>query len=279
MNPAGAPGSRPQGPFYDPVVSYTRPPPAYPARDSMDTPSSSLLGPPRDSMDNVPDDFKYSTSVAEATIDIRMAFIRKVYAILTVQLAATAIFSSISFFNYNFKNWIQGNAWMMWLSIFGSLLFLVLTLWKSRSYPMNLFFLSGFTFFEAYSIAVIVSFYQAPVVLEAVLISLGIFIALTLFACQTKYDFTGWQPWLFGILSGVIVFGFVSLLFPVNNTVDLFYSGAVALLFSAYILVDTQLIMRKFHVEEEIAAAISLYLDLLNLFLAILRILNSSSND
>ena len=32
----------------------------------------------------VPDDFKYSTSVAEATIDIRMAFIRKVYAILWV---------------------------------------------------------------------------------------------------------------------------------------------------------------------------------------------------
>ena len=101
---------------------------------------------------------------------------------------------------------------------------------------MNLFFLSGFTFFEAYSIAVIVSFYRAPIVLEAVLISLGIFIALTLFACQTKYDFTGWQPWLFGILSGVIVFGFVSLFFPRNNTVELFYSGAVALLFSAYIV-------------------------------------------
>ena len=101
---------------------------------------------------------------------------------------------------------------------------------------MNLFFLSGFTFFEAYSIAVIVSFYRAPIVLEAVLISLGIFIALTLFACQTKYDFTGWQPWLFGILSGVIVFGFVSLFFPRDNTVELFFSGGVALLFSAYIV-------------------------------------------
>ena len=37
--------------------------------------------------------------------------------------------------------------------------------------------------------------------------------------------------------------------------------------------------MRKFHVEDEIAAAISLYLDILNLFLAILRIINSSNND
>lgn len=45
------------------------------------------------------------------------------------------------------------------------------------------------------------------------------------------------------------------------------------------IAVDTQLIMRHYHVEEEIAAAISLYLDIINLFLAILRILNSQQNN
>lgn len=64
-------------------------------------------------------------NVAEATIDIRMAFIRKVYAILTVQIAATAIFSSVSFFNVAFKTWIQSHAWMMYASIFGSIVFLV----------------------------------------------------------------------------------------------------------------------------------------------------------
>lgn len=37
--------------------------------------------------------------------------------------------------------------------------------------------------------------------------------------------------------------------------------------------------MRHYQVEEEIAAAISLYLDVINLFLAILRILNSSQNN
>ncbi|KAF8429177.1 transmembrane bax inhibitor motif-containing protein-like protein 4 [Tirmania nivea] len=275
--PYGAPGARPQ----DPSVHYTRPPPAYPARHSAEvSPSSPLLGPAaRHSMDNVPDDFKYSVYVADATVDIRMAFIRKVYAILSVQLAATAIFSSISFFNASFKHWIQSNGWMMFLSIFGSIAFLLLTLWKRHSYPSNLIFLSVFTFMEAYCIGLVVSFYDAPIVIEAVLITLGIFIGLTLFACQSKYDFTGWQPWLFGLLTGVVIFGFVSMFFPRNSAVELFYSAAVAILFSAYILVDTQLIMRKFHVEDEIAAAISLYLDILNLFLAILRILNSSNND
>ena len=39
------------------------------------------------------------------------------------------------------------------------------------------------------------------------------------------------------------------------------------------------MIMRHYHVEEEIAASISLYLDIINLFLAILRILNSHQNN
>ena len=85
----------------------------------------------------------------------------------------------------------------------------------------------------------IVSFYEAPIVIQATLITLGIFFALTLFACQTKYDFTGWMPWLFGLLIGVIVFGMVSMFFPTNSTVELVYSGVVALLFSAYIVSTT----------------------------------------
>jgi protein lifeguard len=40
-------------------------------------------------------------------------------------------------------------------------------------------------------------------------------------------------------------------------------------------LVDTQLILTRYHPEDEVAAAISLYLDIINLFLNILRILNS----
>lgn len=60
---------------------------------------------------------------------------------------------------------------------------------------------------------------------------------------------------------------------------ELIYGLAGAVIFSGYILVDTQMVLRQYAVEEEIAAAISLYLDVLNLFLAILRILNSQNNN
>jgi FtsH-binding integral membrane protein len=199
--------------------------------------------------------------------------------IRTVQIFATAALSGVSMASESYRNWIQTNPWMMWVSLFGALVFLGLTFWKRKSYPTNLAFLAGFTALEAYSISVIVSFTESKIVLEAAIFTLGIFVALSLFACQTKYDFTSWMPYLFGGLWVLILFGFMSMWFPYNSKVELGYGIICALIFSGYILVDTQLIMRHYHVEEEIAAAISLYLDVINLFLAILRILNSQNNN
>jgi protein lifeguard len=197
----------------------------------------------------------------------------------TVQLIATAALSAVSFWSPGYKSWIQDHSWMLFVSLFGAIGFMLLTFWKRKSYPANLLFLSGFTALEAYSISVITSFYDSKIVLEALIFTMGIFIALTLFACQSKYDFTSWMPYLFGGLWVLIIFGFMAAFFPYNRMVELGYGVVAALIFSGYILVDTQLIMRHYHVEEEIAAAISLYLDVINLFLAILRILNSQQNN
>jgi len=258
-------------------ASYSQAPPSYQTDDP--TQAALLSGVPRGEDDNMPDDFKFGGVVAEATLDIRMAFIRKVYAILTVQLLATAALSGLSMASESYKTWIQGHQWAMWTSMIGSFVFLGLTFWKRKSYPMNLAFLSAFTLMEAYCISIIVSFTDNKIVLEAVIFTFGIFVALSLFACQSKYDFTSWMPYLFGGLWVLILFGFMAAFFPYNSKVELGYGIISALIFSGYILVDTQLIMRHYHVEEEIAAAISLYLDIINLFLAILRILNSQNNN
>ncbi|KAG6071781.1 hypothetical protein E4U16_005879 [Claviceps sp. LM84 group G4] len=264
---------------HDPDNDFTHAPPAYAEGSSRPSEEQGLFGPPRSSEDNIPDDFKFGGSVAEATVDIRNQFVRKVYTILTLQLLATAAVSSLTFFSDSYRNWIQARPLLVWVSLIGAMIFMGLTYWKRKSYPTNLLFLSLFTFAEAYSISVIVSFYKTSIVLNAVVLTAGIFIFLTLFACQTKYDFTSWMPYLFGALWALVLFGFMAMFFPYNSTAELIYGGVTALIFSAYILVDTQLVMRHHHVEEEIAAAISLYLDIINLFLAILRILNSQSNN
>ncbi|KIW97017.1 uncharacterized protein Z519_02408 [Cladophialophora bantiana CBS 173.52] len=257
--------------------NYTQAPPNYQATGPSH--EEGIFGAPRSEDDNVPDDFKFGGVIIEATIDIRMSFIRKVYTILTTQLLLTAALSLLSFFSTGYRNWIQSNSWMMWVSLIGAIGFMLLTFWKRKSYPTNMVFLAGFTALEAYSISVITSYFESRIVLEALVLTLGIFVFLTLFACQSKYDFTSWMPYLFGALWILIIFGFMAAFFPHGSTVELVYGVIAALVFSGYILVDTQLVMRHYHVEEEIAASISLYLDILNLFLSILRILNATQNN
>ncbi|CAK7245582.1 MAG: hypothetical protein STHCBS139747_007166 [Sporothrix thermara] len=279
----------------DEHLDYTQAPPSYQAEASASARSAAdddqerlFAGVPRHSSDgldagaddsDLPDDFKFGGSVAEATVSIRNQFVRKVYAILTLQLLATAALSSVSFVSDGYRRWVQTHPAMVFVSLFGALAFMILTYWKRKSYPANLLFLSGFTLLEAYSVSVIVSFYDAGIVLNAVVLTAGIFVFLTLFACQSKYDFTSWMPYLYGSLWALILFGFMAMFFPYSSTAELVYGGITALIFSGYILVDTQMVLRKHHVEEEIAAAISLYLDILNLFLSILRILNSQQNN
>lgn len=96
--------------------AYSQAPPSYQAADD----EARLFageGAPRSSEDNVPDDFKFGGSVAEATLDIRNQFVRKVYTILTVQLLVTAAVSTISFVSPAYKEWIQGHPALVFISV------------------------------------------------------------------------------------------------------------------------------------------------------------------
>ena len=52
-----------------------------------------------------------------------------------------------------------------------------------------------------------------------------------------------------------------------------------AFLFAAFIVYDTQMIMKQLSAEEYIVGVINLYLDILNLFLEILKILDALKRD
>lgn len=235
---------------------------------------SSQPGAPRSQYDHLPDDFKYDLYISDCELDIRMAFIRKVYTILSLQLLATTAIASLFILKPGLTEWALQNQWAFWTSFAGSIVLMFCAFWKSRSYPINLVFLGGFTLFESYILGFTTSLFDTKIVIMAFLLTLIIFAGLTAFAFQTKYDFTQWQGILCGILFLFVGIGFISLFFPFNSVMELIYSVLGAILFSVYIIVDTQLILSKYHPEEEIPAAISLYLDVINLFIYILRILN-----
>jgi FtsH-binding integral membrane protein len=107
---------------------------------------------------------------------------------------------------------------------------------------------------------------------------------LTLFACFTKIDFTGAGAYLVAALWALIICGVIGAVFGGSYGIPWsqnLYAGLGCILFSLFIVYDTQLIVGgkhkkyQFSLDDYVFAALNIYLDIINLFIYILQILNS----
>jgi hypothetical protein len=139
--------------------------------------------------------------------------------------------------------------------------------------------LSTFTLLEAFTIGVGIAYVDNVLVMKALLITLGVFFGLTLFTFQSKYDFSGLGPWLFGGLVALFMTSLVSFFFPFSRSFDLVLAIGGCLLFTGYVVYDTYMINKRLSPDEYIMGSLSLYLDFLNLFLSILRVLSNAQDN
>eukprot|EP00882_Tetradesmus_deserticola_P031243 GHRQ01035325.1.p1 GENE.GHRQ01035325.1~~GHRQ01035325.1.p1 ORF type:complete len:230 (-),score=87.82 GHRQ01035325.1:3-692(-) len=169
--------------------------------------------------------------------------------------------------------------WTFWAAFGTSLgLVLLLSFWEQarRQHPLNLVFLFAFTAAEAVLVGTISSMYNTDVVLIAALLTVGMTACLSLYATQTKRDFTAAGGIMFSLLFALIGAGLLSI-FIRNRVMDIVVSGVGAALFGAYIVFDVQLMVGSgayaISPDEYVMAAINIYLDIVNLFLYLLRLL------
>ncbi|KAI8338109.1 inhibitor of apoptosis-promoting Bax1-domain-containing protein [Chlamydoabsidia padenii] len=245
--------------------NYTQPPPAYDAEARQP-----LMGD-----DETDDIFK----VANSSIDVRMAFVRKVYSILSVQLLSTIVLSSVYMYNASVKSWVQTNPWLLLVSGIGSLGVLFALMWKARSTPLNYYLLALFTLLEGHLVGTIVTFYDQTIVLQALIITFGVFIGLTLFTIQSKWDFSGMAPFLFAGLCVLMLAGIVQIFIPFSEGFQLALAIGGVVIFSCYIILDTYLIFNRYSPEDYIMASVQLYMDFINLFIRLLQVLNAMQRD
>ncbi|XP_055630082.1 protein lifeguard 1-like [Toxorhynchites rutilus septentrionalis] len=209
---------------------------------------------------------------------IRKGFVRKVYMILTVQLAITMAFITLFVYHEPAKIWTLNNTWIATVSFitcFAVLIIMACCGEIRRTTPHNFIFLAIFTVAQGLMLGIFTIAYDAKEVLTAVGITCAICFGLTLFSLQTKWDFTMMGGFLFVGLIIVFIFGIIVAFFP-GSVASSVYSACGALLFSLYLVYDTQIMMGGNHQysispEEYIFAALNLYLDIINIFLFILR--------
>ncbi|CAG0883259.1 unnamed protein product [Cyprideis torosa] len=206
--------------------------------------------------------------------NVRRGFIRKVYGILMVQLLITLAFISIFVYNDSVKLYSQQHPEMYWISfalVFGCMIALSCCGDLRRKTPHNYICLFIFTLCEGFMLGSVSSYFKSEEVVLAVGICAIVSLALTLFAFQTKWDFTLMGGMLFVGLIILLIFGIFTIFFH-SRIVVLIYASLGALLFSFYLVYDTQLMLggnHKYSIspEEYIFAALNLYLDIINLFI------------
>lgn len=226
--------------------------------------------------------FPYSdieTGPIDASTDVRNGFIKKVFGILSMQLLVTSLIASIFFASSALNQFICQHPWTLYLAIilsFGLLIALFCIPNATRSYPTNYILLFSFTVVEGYLVGAITATSKVEAVLMAFFLTAAVTFALTAFAMQTKYDFTTWGGVLLSVLVILVLVGFIAMLFPKSRTFHLLYASIGAILFGAYLVHDVQMVaggkQYELSVDDYVPAALMVYLDVINLFLFILRL-------
>lgn len=221
---------------------------------------------------------------------VRHGFIQKVYGILCAQLLLTTLCGGVVM-NYG-EPMLRTNPGMVMFCLFASMAVSIGMICVfmcnpglMRSSPTNYVLLFIFTLAESVLVGFIGLQYTKQSVLIVTAVTAFIVLGLTLFACQTSYDFTGMGPYLMCAVLGLMGMSFVMWIAamcglsnsPAFRFLHLVYAGVGAIIFSFYIVYDTQLIVggkhgTQFSIDDYCMAAISLYIDIIQLFLFLLQL-------
>ena len=136
----------------------------------------------------------------------------------------------------------------------------------------------GYAALTGMTLSIYFLIYTAGSIGQAFLMTAGTFGAMSLYGTVTKKDLSGWSSFLFMGLVGVIIAGVVNI-FMRSDMLGFVTACACVVVFAGLTAYDTQK-LRQMHASTgysaaasiSIVGALTLYLDFINLFLALLRI-------
>merc|ERR1712110_126226 len=212
---------------------------------------------------------------------------KKVYGILFCQLLLTFAIVLPFAFHQPLRTYVRNNSVLYWVAfviVIVCLVSMACCEGVRRKFPKNIIFLGVFTAAEGFMLGCFCARFDAEAILYAIGITAGVTFGLTIFAFQTKIDFTACGGMLCALLMIFMIAGIVLMFLPKTKWVMVGFGSAGALIFSLYIIYDTQLMMGGKHKyslspEEYIFAALNIYLDVVNLFMYILMIVGFSRGD
>lgn len=218
----------------------------------------------------------FEQSAQREATSARATFVKQTYQLLAASLLAA---TAGAYIGTNSASLLSGGAY--WIAVIAEFACLFGLMFARKNAKLALILLFAFTFISGLVLGPTLARYigagMGNVITQAFLMTTVAFGGLSVFAMNTKRDFSAMGKFLFIALIVIIVASLINI-FVGSSMLSLAVSGAGALIFSAYILYDTQNIIRGAY-DSPVLAAVSLYLDILNLFISLLHILGALNNN
>lgn len=152
-----------------------------------------------------------------------------------------------------------------------------------RKKPINYIIYILFVLSLSWNVGISTSYFSNDVILASIGTTCGISFILLMYTITTQLDFTDYTEYILVILFGIIFMSIINY-FLLNTVLQIIISGLGSILFSFLIVMDLQMIVAqkhikyKYYLEDYVLASLSLYLDVINLFLYLIQLISFSDN-
>jgi FtsH-binding integral membrane protein len=219
----------------------------------------------------------FTTAIPVRTGAERATLVRRTYGLVSLGVLLTVAGVAFGFSQPALMGAVGAHPFIAFLCAMAPL-FLVMR--APREFPRNVILTGLFTFVEGIWLAPLIFMVEraAPgTSAEAALLTLTTFGVLSLYATFSRRDFSAWGSFFMIGLWVLIAASLINMFFY-SATASLWLAAGTILVFGGLLVFDTWRIVRSgvYGQDDYVAAAVQIYLDLLNLFLAILTLLGGN---
>jgi FtsH-binding integral membrane protein len=204
----------------------------------------------------------------------RATLVRRTYGLVFISVIVTAIGVAFGMTQPAVMTAVQQHPIITLIAMFAPLW---MAMRAHRDYPRNLILTLLFTFVEGVWLApfIYMAETRSPGIAgQAAILTLSTFGVLSAYAVLSRRDFSAWGSFFIMGLWVLIATSLLNIFFP-TALGTLWIAAATVAVFSGLLVFDTWRLVRsgQYGPEDYVPAAVNIYLDLLNLFIAILSLL------
>jgi len=217
----------------------------------------------------------YSATVPIARTGVeRAVLVRRTYGVVFLGVLVTMAGAAFTMTQPALLEQSAKHPFITFLIFFGTL---ILAQRSHHAFPQNIAITLLATFVAGVMIAPILYYYnrtQPGIVGQAAVLTFMTFGVLSLYAMFSRRDFSAWGGFFMVGVIVLIVTGLLNWYFK-NETASLWLAAGTVFIFGGLLVFDTWRLLRtnRYGPNDYVLAAVSIYVDLLNIFLAILRLL------